>query len=139
MTSAHGGLAPAIDGIRLSLHILAATIWVGGQLTLASLVPAARGLGEGATKTLARAFERIQGPAFLVLVATGIWNISAVHAGQPAVWQTVLGIKIGVVAVSGLAAFLHVRSTTTRGLAVWGGITSLSALAALVMGVFLAG
>jgi putative copper export protein len=135
----HGGLAPAIDGIRLSLHILAATIWVGGQLTLASLVPAARGLGEGATKTLARAFERIQGPAFLVLVATGIWNISAVHAGQPAVWQTVLGIKIGVVAVSGLAAFLHVRSTTTLGLAVWGGITSLSALAALVMGVFLAG
>ena len=26
--------------IRLTLHVLAATIWVGGQLTLAALVPA---------------------------------------------------------------------------------------------------
>jgi putative copper export protein len=135
----HGGLAPALDGFRVSLHVLAATIWVGGQFTMAGLVPAARGLGEGAAKTLARAFGRVQWPAYAVLVVTGFWNISAVHAGQPSAWQAVLGVKIVVVAGAGLSAYLHTRSTTRRGLAVWGAVAGLSSIAALVMGVFLAG
>jgi putative copper export protein len=134
-----GGLAPAVDGIRLSLHVLAAAVWVGGQFTLAGLVPTARGLGEGAPKALARAFGRVQWPAYAVLVVTGLWNVSAVHAGQPHAWQAVLGVKIAVVALAGVAAYLHTRSTTKRGLAAWGAVTSLSSLAALVMGVFLAG
>jgi putative copper export protein len=134
-----GGLAPALDAIRLSLHVLAATVWVGGQLTLAGLVPAAKGLGEGAPRTLARAFARIQWPAYGVLVVTGLWNVSAVHAGQPHSWQIVLGVKIVVVALAGLGALLHTRAATTRGLAVWGGVTALSSIGALVMGVFLAG
>jgi len=63
-------LAPALDGIRVSIHVLAAAVWVGGQLTLAGLVPTARGLGEGAARSLAQAFARIQWPAFAVLVLT---------------------------------------------------------------------
>jgi len=135
----HGGLTPALDAIRLSLHVLAATIWVGGQLTMAGLVPAARRLGEGAPRTLARAFGRVQWPAYAVLVVTGLWNVSAVHAGQPRAWQVVLGVKIAVVALAGLSAYLHTRSTSRRGLAAWGALATLSSLAALVMGVFLAG
>lgn len=138
-TSSGTGLASALDGVRLSLHVLAAAVWVGGQFTLAGLVPAARSLGEGAPKVLARAFARVQWPAYLVLVVTGLWNVSAVHAGQPHSWQVVLGIKIAVVALAGLAAWLHSRATTRGALAAWGAIASLSSLAALVMGVFLAG
>jgi putative copper export protein len=134
-----GGLASALDGIRLSLHVLAATVWVGGQITMAGLVPAARSLGEGAPRVLARAFGRIQWPAYAVLVVTGFWNVSAVRAGQPHAWQVVLGVKILVVALAGVSAYLHTRASTTRGLAVWGAVASLSSLAALVMGVFLAG
>jgi putative copper export protein len=133
------GLSSALDGVRLSLHVIAATVWVGGQITLAGLVPTARGLGEGAPKALARAFARMQWPAYIVLVATGIWNVSAVHAGQPHSWQVVLMVKIVVVAAAGLGAYLHTRATSRRGLAVWGAVTALSSLAALVMGVFLAG
>ena len=133
------GLSPALDAIRLTLHVLAAAVWVGGQLTLAGLVPTARSLGEGAPKALARAFGRVQWPAYGVLVVTGLWNISAVHAGQPHAWVVVLVAKVVVVALAGLAAFLHTRSATRRGLAVWGGLTALSSIAALVMGVFLAG
>lgn len=132
-------LAPAVDGIRLSLHVLAATIWVGGQLTLAGLVPAARSLGEGAPATLARAFARVQWPAYVVLLATGIWNVAAVHAGQPPVWQGVLDAKIAVVLAAGLGAWLHTRATTKRGLAAWGAVSALASIAALVLGVFLAG
>jgi putative copper export protein len=134
-----GGLSSALDGVRLSLHVLAATIWVGGQFTMAGLVPTARGLGEGAPKALAQAFSRIQWPAYAVLVVTGLWNVSAVHAGQPRSWVVVLVVKIVVVALAGLAAFLHGRSRTTRGLAIWGALAALSSIAALVMGVFLAG
>jgi putative copper export protein len=134
-----GGLSSALDGIRLSIHVLAATVWVGGQLTIAGLVPTARGLGEGAPRALARAFSRIQWPAYGVLVITGLWNVSAVHAGQPHAWVIVLVVKIVVVALAGLAALLHTRASTPRGLAIWGAITALSSIATLVIGVFLAG
>ncbi|HZU80197.1 MAG TPA: hypothetical protein VE991_09805 [Acidimicrobiales bacterium] len=134
-----GGLAPAVDGIRLSLHVLAAAVWVGGQITLAGLVPTARGIGPEAPKALARAFGRVQWPAFVVLLATGVWNMSAVSKGQPHAWQVLVGVKVAVVLLAGAAAYLHTRSTSKAGLAAWGAVSSLTSLAALVMGVFLAG
>ncbi|HXQ61786.1 MAG TPA: hypothetical protein VN796_05585 [Acidimicrobiales bacterium] len=133
------GLAPALDGVRVSIHVVAASVWVGGQLTLAGLVPTARGLGEGAARSLAQAFARIQWPAYGILLMTGLWNVSAVHGGQPKVWQAVLGVKITVVVVAGLAAWLHTRSDTKAGLALWGAVTAVASVAALVIGVFLAG
>jgi putative copper export protein len=140
MTTAHpAALAPALDGIRLSVHVLAATIWVGGQLTLAGLVPTARGLGQGAARSLAQAFARIQWPAYAVLLITGLWNVSATHGGQPKAWQAVLGVKIAVVLVAGVAAWLHSRATGKAGLAAWGTVTALSSVTVLVLGVFLAG
>jgi putative copper export protein len=56
------------DTIRLFLHVLGATVWVGGQLTLAALVPTVRGLGEGATAKVARQFERLAWPAFALFL-----------------------------------------------------------------------
>jgi putative copper export protein len=132
-------LTPAVDGVRLTLHVLAAAVWVGGQITLAALVPTARALGEDAPRRMARAFSRISWPAYAVLVATGVWNVGAAHTGQPTAWQAVLGIKIAVVALAGLSAWLHGRARSRSGLAAWGAITSLTSLAALALGVFLAG
>jgi putative copper export protein len=134
-----GTLAPAITGVRLSLHVLAAAVWVGGQITLAGLVPAARRLDPGAPRTLARAFARVQWAAYAVLAVTGVWNVTASHAGQPRVWQAVLSVKIAVVALAGVAVWLHTRASTTAAIAAWGAVGALSSLAALVMGVFLAG
>jgi putative copper export protein len=136
---APAALAPALDGIRVSIHVLAATVWVGGQLTLAGLVPTARGLGEGAARSLAQAFARIQWPAYGVLLITGLWNVSATHAHQPHAWQVVLGVKIGVVLLAGLGAGLHSRSRSKAGLAAWGAVTALASVTALALGVFLAG
>lgn len=134
------GTAPAVDAVRLSLHVLAAAIWVGGQFTVAGLLPAVRSLGEGAPRTIARAFGRIMWPAYAVLVLTGIWNVTATHPSQHGgVWQAVLGFKIAVVVFAGVAAFAHQRATSRQGLAVWGALSGLSSLAALVLGVVLAG
>jgi hypothetical protein len=45
---------------------------------------------------------------------------------------------MAVVVVSGLTAWLHARAKSTAGLAVFGALTGLSALAALFIGILLA-
>jgi putative copper export protein len=126
------------DTIRLFLHVLAATVWVGGQLTLAGLVPGLRALSPDAPRAVARRFNVIAWPAFAVLIATGIWNITAVHPKWGTAYTTTLVVKIVVVAASGLTAFLHTRARSRRALAVFGALSGLTALAALFLGVMLA-
>jgi putative copper export protein len=133
-------LTPAWDAVRLSLHVVAATIWVGGQLVLAALVPTLRAAGAQVPKAAARRFNQVAWPAFGVLVATGIWNVVDVQDDHPSgTYQAVLSVKIAVVVVSGLTAYLHTRARTRAGLAVFGALTGITALAALVLGVVLAG
>lgn len=139
-TTAAPTLASGLDGFRLILHLLAATIWVGGQFTVAGLLPTVRALGEDAPKKVARAFGRLLWPAYAVLIVTGFWNISAVHAkNASSTWNAVLGIKIGVVVLAGVAVFLHQRSTSKAGLAIWGAVGAVASVAALCLGVFLTG
>ena len=89
---------------------------------------------------LARAFARMAWPAFLVLVATGIWNITAVHySSQSSAWKAVLMAKILVVLVAGIATGLHQRATTKGQLALWGSVGGTASVVALVMGILLAG
>lgn len=133
-------LTSAINGIRLSIHVLAATIWVGGQITLAGMVPSVRKVSPEAITAAARAFARLSWPAFWILVLTGFWNIGSVNmSSQTTAWKIVLGIKIVIVIISGASAYLHAKAKTTKGIAIWGGIAGLSAVSALVTGVFLAG
>src|SRR6185437_792097 len=132
-------LAPAWDTVRLSLHILAATIWVGGQLVLAGLVPALRPFGAQVPRAAARRYNQIAWPAFGVLVLTGLWNLAAVDGDQTSSYRAVLIAKLAVVLVSGLAAYLHIRARTAKALAWYGGLSGASALAAVVLGVLLAG
>jgi putative copper export protein len=123
--------------IRLFLHVTAATVWVGGQLTLAGLVPGLRALGADAPRTVARRFNRIAWPAFGVLVFTGIWNVLAVSPD----WSTAKGrtvmVKVLVVTLSGLAALLHSLARSKAALAVFGAVSGLAALGALFLGVLL--
>ena len=134
-----GALATSVTTLRLTLHVLAAAVWVGGQIVVAGLLPTIRSLGPDAGKKVARAFARLQWPAYAVLLLTGIWNVTASRAGQPHAWQVVLGVKIGVVLLAGVAAYLHQRSKSRAGLATWGAIAGATSLAALVFGVLLAG
>ena len=133
-------LSDGLGGFRLILHVLAATVWVGGQFTVAGLLPTIRTLGDDAPKTVARAFGRLLWPAYAVLVVTGFWNISALTVKDASsAWKTVLIVKIVVVVVAGVAVFLHQRATTRRATAIWGAIGALASVAALCLGVFLAG
>jgi putative copper export protein len=127
--------------IRLFLHILAATVWVGGQIALAALVPVVRATGGSeATRAAARRFQMVAWPAFALLVATGIWNIFEVDlTNQSSSYQTTLAVKLALVLISGLGAFGH-TVLTRRNPALGGamaGIALLAALGATFLGVLL--
>ena len=134
-------LAVSWDTVRLFLHVLAATIWVGGQLVLAFLVPVLRRFGSDAVTAAARRFNQVAWVAFGVLIVTGIWNIAAVspQISHSASYRTTLIVKLVLVAISGVAAALHIRARTGRSRAVFGALAGISALAALFLGVLLAG
>jgi putative copper export protein len=129
------------DTVRLFLHVLAATVWVGGQLTLAAVVPVLRRFGAEVPRAAARRFNQVAWVAFAVLIVTGVWNVAAVWPGEshsPGYRGTLIA-KLVAVGLSGLAAAWHARARSTAGLAVFGALAGVSALAALFLGVLLAG
>lgn len=128
------------DDVRVFVHVLAATVWVGGQLVVLALVAPLRAAGPDVPGIAARRFALVAWPAFVVLVATGVWNMLDVPFTDASTeYQTTLGVKIGVVALSGIAAFLHGRAhrPATRG--AWGAISLTTALTALLLGILLRG
>ena len=126
--------------IRLFLHVLAATVWVGGQLTMAGLVPVLRKAGADVPKSVAQQFNKIAWPAFGVLIITGLWNVQANHdrISHDADYRATFFMKLGFVVLSGVSAYLHTRATSKQGLAIWGAATGLFALASLFVGIVLA-
>jgi putative copper export protein len=140
LLSAQPQLASGLDVLRLSLHVLAATIWVGGQFVLAGLIGTVRTMGEGAPKKVAQAFGRMSWPAYWLLIATGIWNYFAVdHHAASSGWNAAFGVKMLMVVLAGLGSFMHTKATTPRSRGIYAGVASLASVAALVLGIAIAG
>ena len=57
-------ISPSLDSLRIFLHVIAASVWVGGQIVLGGLVPQVRRTNPEALRTIARAFGRVAWPAF---------------------------------------------------------------------------
>lgn len=134
-----GHLASGVDSIRLFLHVIAATIWVGGQFTLAALVPVLKARDPELPKKVARKFNQVAWPAFGLLVITGAWNLSVVSKGASTNYHAVIGAKMLAATLSGLAAYLHTKAKSTKSLAIWGALSGLAAISATYLGVLLAG
>jgi putative copper export protein len=133
-------LQSALTALRLTLHVLAATIWVGGQFVVAGLLPTVRSLGEGAPRKIARAFARLSWPAYFVLIATGIWNVAAIHATSAnATYKTALVVEIVLALAAGASALGHSLARSKALIGALGGLAGLFSLAALVVGIVLAG
>ena len=125
-----------MDTLRLGLHVLAATIWVGGQFVLAGLVPTLRSLGPDAPRQAAQRFNMIAWPAYGLLLFTGLWNLF--ESNIPSSWHPLVEIKVTCFLLSGLGAFLHTRAQGNKAvLAIGGAAASLFAVAALFMGIAL--
>ena len=131
-------LSPTATTIRLFLHALAAAVWVGGQLTLAGLVPAVRASAPEALKPVARAFARLAWPAFIVLVVTGAWNLAAVDiADTSTAYQATVLVKIVLAIAAGVATAVHSIGQTKLAIALGGAIGLLASLAAMFLGLLL--
>lgn len=125
-----------VDVIRVSLHVLAATIWVGGQIVLAALVGPLRKAAPEAIPAAARAFARIGWPAFAVLVLTGFWNLSTGEKHTDA-YQVTLMVKLLLVVLSGVGAALHTRAKSPALKGFWASVGLVCALGAVLFGVSL--
>ena len=109
-----------LDVVRLTLRVLGATIWVGGQIALLALVeplrrtapaavarsPPTVGGREAAIAPAARTFAWVAWPAFALLVVTGVWLIAAAGKQSDA-YRTTLMLKMVFVVPSGVGAALH--------------------------------
>jgi putative copper export protein len=132
-------LSPSLTTVRLFLHVLGATVWVGGQIVLGGLVGTLKAAGPEVPRAAARRFNRLAWPAFALLFVTGIWNLLEIDLTERSTgYQVSLGLKLLVVALSGVGAALHAGARSRVGLAAWGAVSGLSALAALWLGVQLA-
>jgi hypothetical protein len=75
-----------------------------------------------------------------VLVITGFWNVSAVHSSDAThAWKVVLMVKIVVVVLAGIAAFVHGRAKSRPSIAAWGSVAGTASIVAVILGVLLAG
>ena len=99
----------------LALHILGATIWAGGHITLAlTILPAALGDHRAATVSeFEQRFERIGLPALGLQIITGLW-LAHHLLGGPADWfdanpvARVVQVKLTLLALT-VALAVHAR------------------------------
>lgn len=131
-------ITPTLSSLRLFLHVLAASVWVGGQIVLAGLVPQVRRSNPEALKGIANAFGRVAWPAFGLAVVTGIWNLMAVDpADHGSAYLVTLGIKMAAVGAAAIATLVHSNGRSRAALAVGGAVGLLASLAVAYFGVLL--
>ncbi len=131
-------LSPTIDTVRLFLHILAASVWVGGQIVLAVLVPSLKRSFPESGKVIAQAFARVAWPAFAIVVVTGLWSLSNVSVTDTSTaYQVTLFLKILLAMISGAAAAVHQVGQSKAALAIGGALGLLAALGAMFCGYLL--
>jgi putative copper export protein len=127
-------LSPTLDTVRLFLHVLAASVWVGGQLVLGGIVPSVRASAPEALRPMARAFGRLAWPAFAVLVLTGVWGLVEIDVASTTTdYQVTLFLKILLALASGAAAVVHQVGRSRAALAVGGAVGLLGSLGALFL------
>jgi putative copper export protein len=128
------------DTIRLFLHVVGAAIWVGGQVTVAYLLPTIRGFSDDAPRAVARRFNQVAWAGFALLLVTGVWALLVIDVGdRSTAYHATLGLKLLAVAVSVGGVTVHIVGRSKAALAVGGALGALGAFAALFLGVMLHG
>jgi putative copper export protein len=132
------GVDVSLATVRVFLHLLGVAVWIGGQLVMAALVPLARSMGADAPRQLARRFGQVAWPFYALAVLTGVWNMFSLDFASLEVgYHMTLGLKMLLVAVSGVTAFLHQRTGSPTARAATASLAFVAGLAAMFAGVML--
>ena len=99
--------AMSSDELIRWVHLIAAAVWVGGQITVAALVPALRRAGAGAEqiRAAARRFGVVAWSAIGVSVATVI--VQLIRLDYPTGGNTTLAVKLLLVGIAVAVAWFH--------------------------------
>ena len=131
-------LSPTADSIRLFLHVLAASVWVGGQIVLGGLVPKLRQVAPDSLKVAANAFAQIAWPAFAVVVVTGMWNILDITVGDMSTeYQVSMFVHVLLALAAAMFVVIHSVGQTKLALALGGALGLLTSLGAMFVGILL--
>lgn len=131
-------LNPTTDTIRLFLHVLAATVWVGGQIVLVGLVPRLRREAPPTTRIAAQAFGAVAWPSFLILFATGMWSIFDLSLSeQSSDYQATVAVHVVLAVLAATSAAVHSLGRSKLALALGGALGLLTSLGALFVGLLL--
>lgn len=125
-----------LDTIRIFIHILAVTVWVGGQIVMMAIMPILKEAGiEGLPAKVAQGFSNIAFPALAVAIFSGIWNIISIDmANATMAWNMVFGFKFLLVILSGFGAVKHKNATDPKQKGLFGAIGFGSAVLAMFLG-----
>jgi putative copper export protein len=113
------------EGLVVWLHLVAASIWVGGSIFLGLILsPMLKTITRTVEERIVilmkvgRRFNYIALPSLVVLVATGIYNSKAFIFDPDALYQTnygiILMVKIAAVVATSIAYLLHIRIINTE-------------------------
>jgi putative copper export protein len=131
-------ISPTLDTLRLFLHVLAASVWVGGQIVLGGLVPRLRAAHPESLKTAANGFARVAWPAYGVTVVTGIWNILEVSVSDTNTdYQVTLFVHVLLAVATAIFAAVHSLGRGKLALAIGGALGLLTGLGAMFVGLLL--
>lgn len=104
--------------VLLCAHVLAVTVWVGGQLTIAVLMPGLRGAGSDASagrrivSAAARRFQPLAWGAFALVLFSGLGLL--LDTTRTGADGRVFAEKMAFVVVSVVAAAVHALGTGPR-------------------------
>lgn len=131
-------ITPTIDTLRLFLHVLAASVWVGGQIVLGVLVPRLRASHPQTVKSAANAFARAAWPAFGLTVVTGIWSILELSISDTdSDYQVTLFVHVLLAVATAVFAVIHSVGRGRLALALGGSLGLLTGLGAMFVGLLL--
>jgi len=111
------------------LHLVGATVWIGGLIVVATLVPAVRKVTDDreVIRAIARRFGVVSWIALGSQVLTGAW-MAADRA-----WDNVLITKVSLVLVSAILAGWHTMAARNQSPALRGAIQGVILILALVI------
>ena len=123
------------DDVIRWLHLIVASIWVGGLITLGALVVAARRAGaeRSILQAMARQFGRLSWTAMALALATGVVQLarSNVSLSSDTDYAVALFVKLTLVGVAAGLALFHQLTAQRSSPAVRGAIQGLILLTSL--------
>ena len=132
-------ISPTIDSLRIYLHILAVTVWVGGQFVLAGIVPSLRRETPNALPVVAKGFAKVAWPAMILIVFTGAWGLGTIDVTQQSSsYMVTFSLKMLMVGIAIIATVIHSAGTSKLAKALGGAMGLLASLLAAYAGILLA-